>query len=346
MAHQIARPSPLLPTGNRRRVMVHRGWRLFIGLIVPAAGEFAIIAPTMQGFFALTDYGWYEHLEQLGASEANFWRPSIKRFAFPSGTPFLFKLKAPYRAIAGFGFFAGFSVLPDWLAWETFAEANGVANLAQLRDRLQRVQAAGRVEADPAGQIGCCLIAETHFFAPDQWVPAPNDWRDRTQVGVRYDLTAGEGMRVWQECIARANAQPPPVSSSRYGEPSLYLPRLGQGIFRVQVLDAYGRACAVTQEHSLPVLEAAHIQPFAFGGSNDVSNGLALRTDIHRLFDRGYVTVDEDGNFVVGRRLREEFENGHSYYGLHGQPLRLPTLLELKPEADALAWHREQMFLG
>jgi hypothetical protein len=27
------------------------------------------------------------------------------------------------------------------------------------------------------------------------------------------------------------------------------------------VTDAYRRACAVTQEHSLPVLEAAHLKP-------------------------------------------------------------------------------------
>lgn len=71
----------------------------------------------MDGFVAVTDPGWYERLSRdPGPKDANFWRPSAKvprRMAI--GTPFLFKLRAPQNAIAGFGYFAGFTVLPDWL---------------------------------------------------------------------------------------------------------------------------------------------------------------------------------------------------------------------------------------
>lgn len=134
--------------------------------------------------------------------------------------------------------------------------------------------------------------------------------------------------------------------AARYGAPVLRAPRLGQSIFRVQVLEAYGRACAVTGEHSLPVLEAAHIKPYANGGAHEVSNGLSLRSDLHRLFDRGYVTVDERGRFVVGARLKTDFENGRSYYALRGQPLAIPTRAPWHPSADALAYHRSQIFLG
>ncbi len=72
------------------------------------------------------------------------------------------------------------------------------------------------------------------------------------------------------------------------------------------------------------MLEAAHIKPYAKGGEHDVANGLALCTDIHRLFDKGYVTVDEDAKFVVGRRLKQDFENGRSYYVHAGRGLDLP----------------------
>jgi len=112
------------------------------------------------------------------------------------------------------------------------------------------------------------------------------------------------------------------------------------------VLDAYGRACAVTGEHSLPALEAAHIKPFADGGDHAVANGLVLRSDIHRLFDRGYVTVDQDHRFVVGTRLRSDFENSRSYYGLRGQMLALPSEAAQRPRQDALEWHRQRVFLG
>lgn len=305
----------------------------------------------MDGFVAVTDPGWYEHLARTpGPKDANFWRPSARAFRLEIGTPFLFKLKAPHHAIAGFGYFAGFTILPDWMAWETFGEANGVASLAELRRRLSSIQDGARIQADPGGRIGCCLIAETRFFERSAWVAAPADWSPRTQTGARYDLAQDDGQRLWAECVASTASSAEVLQvrerAARFGSPVLHTPRLGQGIFRVKVLDAYGRACAVTREHSLPVLEAAHIKPYSSGGEHAIANGLSLRSDLHRLFDRGYVTVDEEHRFFVGRRLKDEFDNGHSYYGLHGQSLQLPPDGGLRPSAHALAWHREHLFVG
>jgi putative restriction endonuclease len=64
-------------------------------------------------------------------------------------------------------------------------------------------------------------------------------------------------------------------------------------------MDAYGRACAVTQEHSLPALEASHIQPYAKDGPHDVRNGVLLRADLHRPFDQGYVTITPEYRLEV-----------------------------------------------
>ena len=310
------------------------------------------------GFIAVTDPGWYERLaREPGPRDANFWRPSVRRVGLATGTPFLFKLKAPHHAIAGFGYFATFTILPDWLAWDTFRDANGVDSLEALRGRLSRIQEGARIEADPAGRIGCCLIAEARFFPRDEWVVPPRDWSPRTQTGAAYDLSQGDGQRVWQECLERVSAyrmQPPATwpaaepggGQARFGAPTTFLPRLGQGIFRVQVLDAYGRACAITHEHSLPVLEAAHIRPYSQGGEHRIPNGIALRSDLHRLLDHGYLTVDEDDKLVVGQRLKRDFDNGRSYYGLQGQRLELPHTPALRPSQEVLKWHRENVFLG
>lgn len=304
---------------------------------------------SMNGYVAVTDPVWWERLSaQPGPKDANFWRPSARRRQLEIGTPFLFKLKAPHRKIAGFGYFAGFSVLPDWLAWESFGLANGVASLKELRSRLAKIQTGARIQADPGGNIGCCLIAEATFFSESAWVDPPRGWSPRTQSGAGIDLSTGEGARIWHECREQTASSMPRVreSGERYGPPVLHQPRLGQGIFRIRVLDSYDRACAVTTEHSLPVLDAAHIKPFAQGGGHEVTNGLVLRTDLHRLFDRGYVTVDEGDRFLVGDRLREEFENGKTYYALNGRRLALPTGPQLRPSASALSWHRSNVFIG
>ena len=84
------------------------------------------------------------------------------------------------------------------------------------------------------------------------------------------------------------------------------------------VTDAYNRRCAVTGERTLPVLQAAHIKPYAESGPNRVSNGLLLRSDLHILFDRGYVTINRDYRLEVSPRIREEFENGRQYYAMAG----------------------------
>ena len=106
---------------------------------------------------------------------------------------------------------------------------------------------------------------------------------------------------------------------------SSFDPRLGQGAFRVLVTDIYNRRCAITQERTLPALEAAHIRPYGDGGEHEARNGLLLRRDIHSLFDAGYVTVTPDLRFEVSRRIKEEFDNGKHYYELHGRPIFAPS---------------------
>jgi len=88
------------------------------------------------------------------------------------------------------------------------------------------------------------------------------------------------------------------------------------------------------------------IKPYALGGEHSVANGLSLRSDLHRLFDRGYVTVDEDYRFVVGDRLKLDFDNGRSYRALKGQALVLPDEPAMRPDPAVLDWHRNEAFLG
>lgn len=313
----------------------------------------------MRGVILNTDHDWFEFLSaQPALDEVNFWRPSdTRKPGMPPGTPVIFKLKKPHgNWIVGFGIFASHSVLPAWMAWEAFERKNGAASFVEMlrlisRSRPQR-------DEDPSGTgqyaIGCLMLSTPVFLARPAWVPAPEGWPSNTVQGKAYDLSTGEGARIWQHCQAVASAtrvEPEEEAprfgepiQPRYGEPLLVRPRLGQGSFRVVVTDAYGRSCAVTSEHSLPVLEAAHIRPYAEGGPHVVSNGLLLRTDIHRLFDKGYVTIDSDHRFVVSRRLKDEYDNGKTYYTLHGTKIHVPAERSDVPSLANLEWHAREKF--
>ncbi len=139
---------------------------------------------------------------------------------------------------------------------------------------------------------------------------------------------------------------PPLVEGERVGTPQLVEPRLGQGAFRVAVADAYGRACAVTGEHTLPALEAAHIQRYSMGGEHRVSNGILLRADIHRLLDHGYVTITPDYVFRVSRRIEEVFKNGRFYQPFRDQPIHKPNHPGDRPDRLLLEEHNDTVFLG
>ena len=121
--------------------------------------------------------------------------------------------------------------------------------------------------------------------------------------------------------------------------------RLGQGAFRTLVTDAYTRRCAITGEKTLPVLEAAHIKPYASDGPNQVQNGLLLRADLHILFDQGYLTVTPDLKVEVSRLIKEHFENGRDYYALAGSKLQIlpPSPIQL-PSKKFLEWHNSNVY--
>jgi putative restriction endonuclease len=136
------------------------------------------------------------------------------------------------------------------------------------------------------------------------------------------------------------------IADPRYGKPILVHPRLGQGAFRLLVTDAYARRCAVTGERTPPVLDAAHIRPYAELGPHRLENGLLLRKDLHALFDAGYVTVTPSLELRVSRRIREEFENGRDYYALEGASVRTPLRPAPPPSPEYLEWHGDSVFRG
>jgi putative restriction endonuclease len=73
------------------------------------------------------------------------------------------------------------------------------------------------------------------------------------------------------------------------------------------------------------VTVAAHVRQVTQGGEHRLDNGLLLRSDVHTLFDRGYLGIDSGYRLRVSPRLREEFANGDQYYARAGQvsPSRL-----------------------
>lgn len=302
----------------------------------------------MRAYIGITDYDWYKLLsnEVTDLEEVNFWQPGGNRHfrALEPGELFLFKLHSPRNFIVGGGIFAHASILPVSLAWSSFSESNGVRSLAEMRDRTARYRKTA-VGSREDFSVGCIILTQPFFFPESEWIPVPGDWKPNIVQGRRYDLNMEPGASLYKSVQTNLSKQQI-QDSERFGTPLLVRPRLGQGSFRILVTDAYGRRCAVTGEKVLPVLEAAHVKPYADGGHHAVSNGLLLRSDIHTLFDRGYVTVTSDLKLEVSRRIREEFQNGREYYALQGRELTQPQSHLHALNREYVEWHNENVFVG
>jgi putative restriction endonuclease len=308
----------------------------------------------MKGFIGVTDNDWFVFLSrQPEIDEVNFWQPGGRsRFrSLSPGEPFFFKLHAPHHFIVGGGFFTHSTILPVSLAWSAFGVKNGASSYAEIRRLIERNRHAPPSQEDY--KIGCILLTEPFFFESQDWLPVPPDFSLNIVQGKGYDLSIGHGRELWEQVLGRLASTQPELfegerkiaePEQRYGEPVLVLPRLGQGTFRVIVTDAYERRCAITQEKTLPVLEAAHIKPFSDSGPHRIENGILLRSDIHRLFDSGYVTVTPDRHFEVSSRIREEFDNGKTYFAFHGRRIHVPPNPRFRPGSEFLSWHNENIF--
>jgi len=79
---------------------------------------------------------------------------------------------------------------------------------------------------------------------------------------------------------------------------------------------------------------------------NDAEARLLLRSDIHTLFDRGWVTITPDHRVEVSSRIRDEFHNEREYYALHGHELRPPGRPDRSLSEDNIARHNEAVYLG
>lgn len=314
----------------------------------------------MKFYVGVTDNRWFEFLASRRPDEVNFWRPGgTGTFqAIPPGALFLFKLHSPDNFIAGGGFFVKHSNIPLSLAWDAFGEKNGAASFEALRALIDKFRTNKPHQHDPV--IGCTILANPFFLERQGWISAPSNWATSIVQGKSYETNEPIGASVWsqvQEQLRAVDVIKPPIliggeslqaeEVARYGTEFLTRARLGQGAFRVLVTDAYTRRCAITGERTLPALEAAHIQPFAKSGPNQTANGILLRSDLHKLFDLGYLSVTPDLGVEISKKIKEEFENGREYYALHGRKLAvIPPIGKDQPAAQYLEWHNSNVYLG
>lgn len=310
----------------------------------------------MKLYVGVTDQDWFNFLAKEQPDEINFWQPGGKLSfkILEPGEIFLFKLHSPVNFIVGGGFFVRHAFLPTSLAWEAFGTSNGTNDYHSFRNAIYKYRKSDhKTEPDPV--IGCIILSSPFFFDRQDWIPVPEDWKPNIVQGKTYDTGTFIGKKLYNQVqhvlnlrnLERSERVEENAEHERYGPGQIVFPRIGQGTFKIMVTEAYHRRCAITGEKTLPALEAAHIKPYSQNGPHLTSNGLLLRRDIHTLFDRGYITINEDLQIEVSKRIKEDYGNGREYYAMHGKMLAvIPDNAQDRPSKQFLLWHNENVYLA
>lgn len=309
----------------------------------------------MDVYVGVTDWQWFDYLRDHNMAEVNFWKPGGGAFkTISEGDLFLFKMKAAHGGrIAGGGFFVGASTTTiDW-AWRAFGNENGVENLAQLSDAIWQYRGQDALHSTSTN-VTNIILTDTFYFDECDWIDISSLWNRAIVAGKTFRGKEATWLvnQVQMRLQSQGGAALPQTQSIATRTAGGYVlvqtkHRIGQGAFRTLVADAYQRRCAITGERTVPVLQAAHIKAFSAEGPNAVDNGILLRSDLHALFDAGYLTIEDDLRIAVSPRLHEDYGNGKDYYPFHGRRLTVvPDEQRLRPAKEYLEWHQEHVFLG
>lgn len=131
--------------------------------------------------------------------------------------------------------------------------------------------------------------------------------------------------------------------------------RRGQGLFRSNV-EAIERSCRLTGITNPSLLIASHIKPWRTCASAkqrlDGMNGLMLTPDADLLFDRGFISFEDDGEVKVSRRVDREdlrrlgFQDlAWDQFGFSEAPLKWQTKPFIPAQREYLEYHRTQIYV-
>ena len=132
---------------------------------------------------------------------------------------------------------------------------------------------------------------------------------------------------------------------SKYTEEDIFVPN---GLFKRLVPRIYQQQCSFTgmslsSTYKYNFIDACHIVPFSLTHNDKVSNGIGLCPNMHRAFDRGLLSIDEDYRIVVSSHT-EEKDHPYALTQLRGKEILLPQQRNHYPAQEALEWHRTEVF--
>lgn len=122
------------------------------------------------------------------------------------------------------------------------------------------------------------------------------------------------------------------------------------GVFKREIPRIYRFQCAVSGMRvqafrNIQMIDACHIVPFALSKNDTITNGISLSPNLHRAFDRGLITINDDYTVVVTTKIIES-SSPYALSQFDGKRILLPENQKYHPDPGNLHWHRKERFVG
>ena len=121
-------------------------------------------------------------------------------------------------------------------------------------------------------------------------------------------------------------------------------------IFKRQVPIIYQNTCAISglqinATFNVSLIDACHIVPFSNSYDDTITNGISLTPTLHRAFDRGLISIDDNYCVIISDKFNENnIKSKYSINQFEGKEILLPKNEKYFPNLENLNWHRNIIF--
>jgi putative restriction endonuclease len=120
-------------------------------------------------------------------------------------------------------------------------------------------------------------------------------------------------------------------------------------IFKREIPKIYNYTCAISGLRieatiNAQLVDACHIVPFAESKDDTVGNGFSLTPTLHRAFDRGLITINDDYVVRVSPGVTE-VDSAYALKQFEGKQMNLPAKQQHFPLQENFEWHRRERYV-
>ena len=115
-------------------------------------------------------------------------------------------------------------------------------------------------------------------------------------------------------------------------------------IFKRQIPMLYQNTCAISGLQinatiNVSLIDACHIVPFSHSYDDTLTNGISLTPTLHRAFDRGLISIDENYKVLISDKFSEGNNSNFSIKQFEGKQIFLPKNEKYYPNIENFIWH-------